>query len=312
MFPIRCCVAPNCASAESIHAHHGIHADDVAAVRRSEDAVVDEHLPVPIRLAANRSPARSGTSDRRSPPDRPTGQTTWLASAQRSRICNICCRTRVIQSQEARVSGSGRLLPGGRSEGEIAQLVSQHPPLLRGRPVVGVQGALRPEAVHDGDEPPRDQLQLGVDDVRIVAAQQRLDANLCRAHVAGVLGGELRVTDRDPPEAGQQAPLCAAGGVEREQRLEAAAKPAASPLGLVEACAQPVGHLAEGRQQQVALVGEVVGDHRRAAPGRVGDVAERQRIEPVRADQFRGRRGDVSAAGRVVDVPRHRRDLSSM
>ena len=144
-------------------------------------------------------------------------------------------------------------------------------------------------------------------DVGMLATQQRLDPLLGRADVPGILGGELRIADRDAPEARQQPPLRATSGIQREQCLQAGAQPAAAPLCLVEACAQSIGDLAERREQQVTLVGEVVRDDRRAVPGGVGDVAERQRIQPMRAHQLGGCRRDVPAARRVIDMSGHRR-----
>ena len=81
---------------------------------------------------------------------------------------------------------------------------------------------------------------------------------------------------------------------EREQRFEARPQPTPAAIRFVEPCGEPVGDLAERRQQQVALVGEVVRHDGRAAPRRLGDVAERQRLESVGAHQLGCGAGDVT------------------
>ena len=83
------------------------------------------------------------------------------------------------------------------------------------------------------------------------------------------------------------------------------AKAAAALFRLVEPGAGPLRDGLEGRQQQVALVGEVVRQDGRARSGGVSDVAEGQRLQAAGSDKLGGGRGDVAATRVVVDVSRH-------
>ena len=59
-----------------------------------------------------------------------------------------------------------------RAVAERAQLVRQNPPLVRWRPVVGIEPAVGSEPVHERDQPSCHDLGLAAGHVRVLLSQQ--------------------------------------------------------------------------------------------------------------------------------------------
>lgn len=112
--------------------------------------------------------------------------------------------------------------------------MTQNPPLLRGGPVVRIEGAVGAKPVHDRGQAPRHDFQLDLGCLRVPLSQQRLDPALGGSHVSRLLTCRAGIADGRAPVARQQAPLGAALGVEGKQRLQTLTKTTASSLRLVE------------------------------------------------------------------------------
>jgi hypothetical protein len=181
----------------------------------------------------------------------------------------------------------------------------ENPPLLNGGPVIRIEGTVGSEPVHERDQPPCYDLDLGAGYPRVVPPQQRLDPALSRADVPCFGLGQVRIAHGHAPVTRQQPPLGLALGIERKQRLQAFAKAAALSLSLVEPGAGPLRDDFEGEAKQVALVSEVMREDGGTRSRGLSHIPESQRLQAARPDELGGSSGDVSAASLVVHVSRH-------